>query len=59
METSEERKSGVTTKTGSFARVSVGRLVEVRVLRLGNLMDVESLAAAVFDACLLYTSRCV
>jgi hypothetical protein len=50
VETSEERKSGVTTKTGSFARVSVGRLVEVRVLRLGNLMDVESLAAAVFDA---------
>ena len=51
MEKSEERKSGVrTARAGSFAEVCVGRLVEVHVIRLGSLLDVESLNSAVLDA---------
>lgn len=53
MERSKERESGVrTTRAASFARVCVGRLVNVRVGRLASVADVESLCAAVFAAVL-------
>jgi hypothetical protein len=45
-----ERKSGVTARARSFARVCLGRLVEVHVRRLGSVSDVDSLKAAVFAA---------
>ena len=37
-------------RSGSFARVRVGRLVEIRLGRLGSVADMESLNAAVFAA---------
>jgi hypothetical protein len=38
------------TRSGCFARVRTGRLVEVRVGRLGGVADIESLNTAVFAA---------
>lgn len=38
------------TSAGAFARVRTGRLVEVRIGRLPDLVDIESLNAAVFSA---------
>ncbi|MGO9836318.1 MAG: hypothetical protein ACLP1X_19115 [Polyangiaceae bacterium] len=45
-----DRKSGITATERSFARVCLGRLVEVHVRRLGSVADVDSLKAAVFAA---------
>jgi hypothetical protein len=46
----ETRVGICATGAASFARVRVGRIVEVRVGRLAHLTDVESLNAAVFAA---------
>jgi hypothetical protein len=42
--------NGWPTRSGCFARVRTGRLVEVRVGRMGSLADIESLNTAVFAA---------
>jgi len=49
----EQFETGVSAREARptyFARVSVGRIVEVRVRRLVGLADVESLNACVFAA---------
>jgi hypothetical protein len=38
------------TRSGCFARVRTGRLVEVRIGRMGSIADIESLNTAVFAA---------
>ncbi len=48
-----EDQAGVnmdTTRAAVYAGVRVGRVVEIRVTRLADLADVESLNARVFDA---------